>query len=552
MLRTVLTALVLLAAAPAAAQAVAPDPTTGRLLVTMDHTRPGTGVAAASRVAEAGGRISGDVVPALRLLTVSPRDPGGSRAALAARLRATPGVASVSVERRFTPRYVPNDPALSLQDPSPGTPPGTVVEWWAARQGLDRLWDVTRGAGARVAVIDTGIDATHPDLASKVVLARDRDDDPGTGPATVDEVGHGTHVASLACADADNAVGIAGAGLECGLLVFKSDLSESSVSRSIVEAVRAGADAINLSFGTSGATPAARPVVQALRLAHRRGVVVVAAAADSPVQEQGDPANVLQPAGSGADLTKGIGLTVTAAEQSGARAAYAGLGSQISMAAYGSWASAVGAGGPPGILGAFPAAQTTFDTGSPPGVPPCGCRTTFGGDTRYAYIQGTSMAAPVVAGAAALIKHLNPDLSADDVIRLLKQTAQRPVGTGWTPDLGWGILDAGAAGEAARVTDRTPPTSRLVEGGARRPGRRALRVRTADPQRTGLVASGISRIELWRATGRGSYHRLATTDGRTFSVRVRRGVRYRFQSVAVDRAGNREVLRRTRADVRVG
>ena len=65
------------------------------------------------------------------------------------------------------------------------------------------------------------------------------------------------------------------------------------------------------------------------------------------------------------------------------------------------------------------------------------------------------MAAPMVAAAAALVRHLNPDMPAAEIVRLLKQTARRPPGTGWTPDLGWGILDAGAA-LALRPDDRPP------------------------------------------------------------------------------------------------
>ncbi len=68
------------------------------------------------------------------------------------------------------------------------------------------------------------------------------------------------------------------------------------------------------------------------------------------------------------------------------------------------------------------------------------------------------MAAPMVAAAAALVRHLNPDMPAAEIVRLLKQTARRPAGTGWTADLGWGILDAGAA--LALAADDRPPRRR--------------------------------------------------------------------------------------------
>jgi serine protease len=126
------------------------------------------------------------------------RPPGGVPAeALASVLRLLPGVASVEAERRYVPRATPNDPALTAVDPNTG-----VVQWYLAREGFDRAWSISHGTGARVGVVDTGIDASHPDLASKLAVPpadwQDPSDD--TGPATTDQVGHGTHVASLACA----------------------------------------------------------------------------------------------------------------------------------------------------------------------------------------------------------------------------------------------------------------------------------------------------------------------------------------------------------------
>ncbi len=407
-------------------------------------------------MARAGARRAGHQAPAIGLLTVRPRA-GGSLRALAGRLRADPRVRSVQAERRYALRLTPNDPALNTQET--GAPPGTVVEWWAERQGLTRAWDVTRGGDATVAVIDTGADAGHPELQGRIREGIDLDDQPTDGPPSVDEVGHGTFVASIACATAGNGTGLAGAGYGCGLLVIKSDLSDSSVAQAIVTATDRGADAINMSFGTDGTTAAADAVVRAIDYAYQHDVVMVAAAADEVTEEQGDPSNILQPTGTGPEINAGKGLSVTAANFADQRATFAGRGTQISMAAYGAYQQS---SQPRGILGAFPSNTTELE--SPPlTIPPtqpCGCRTSFGGDSRYAYLQGTSMAAPMVAAAAALVRRVNPALHAADVIRILKQTASRP-GSAWSPELGWGILNAGAAVDAARGADRTPPVSRL-------------------------------------------------------------------------------------------
>ncbi len=539
--RVLLLTIVLACALPGAASA---DELTGRLLVTLDDRGKQARAAAPMVLARAAARRAGPSVPQIGLVTVRP-----ATAAVARRLRADPRVRSVAVERRARPRVVPDDPALSDLETARGTPPGTPVQWWAARTGLFEAWDAVRGEDALVGVIDSGADGTHPELQPRIREALDFDATAGAGPAVTDELGHGTHVASLACAATDNGLGLAGAGHGCGLLVIKTDFSDASVAESIVAAADRGVHALNMSFGTEGDRPAAPPIVEALRYAAAKGVVLVAAAADADTEEQGDPANVLQPTGTGPDIAQNLGLSVTAATFSDQRAPFAGRGSQISIAAYGAFERG---SGPAGLLGAFPADTTGLERGSPgpPQQPPCRCRTTFRGDPRYAYLQGTSMAAPIVTAVAALVRELNPDLPTVDVVRVLKETARRPEGTGWTAELGWGILDARAAVERARTIDKRAPTSRLR--GPRRTRRRSVALRWSgrDTSPTGVVASGIARYELWRSVDDGLPVRIASTRRTAKTVRVRPGRRYRFYTVAVDRAGNRETPP-ARGDARV-
>lgn len=517
--------------------------TTGRLLVTYDAQVPTARTSAVRAViARSGGARAGSL-PRLRTDVVRPPT-GVGPAAFARTLRRVRGVRRVQVERRHELRYQPDDPALVTPEPR-ATAPGTPLQWWAQRTGLFRAWDVTRGDGARVAVIDTGIDAGHPDLAGRILAAVD-DDAPGGGTATTDEIGHGTHVASMACAAGDNGTGLVGAGFGCRMLIFKTDLSDGSVARSIVAATDAGAHAINMSFGTDGRRPAAQVIVDAVAYAVRHDVVLVAAAADEPVQEQGDPSNVLQPTGTGPDIAAGRGLSVTAANFHDQRASFAGLGSQISLAAYGAYNVS---GGPRGIFGAFPAQRTRLEQGSI-FTSGCNCRAALEGDERYAYLQGTSMAAPIVSAVAALVRELNPDLTALEVVRLLKETAARPAGTGWSAELGWGILDAGAAISVARGIDRRAPVSRLRRTAGPRDGRVTLRwtVRDAAPAR--LLPSGLDTIEVWRSANGRKARRVARTRKSSVRLKVARGSRYDFFTIAVDKAGNRE-LAPTRADVRV-
>jgi subtilisin family serine protease len=327
-------------------------------------------------------------------------------------------------------------------------------------------------------------------------------------------------------------------------VIEKTDFTDSSISASIVDATDRHVGAINMSFGPdtpSTAPPAPDSEVRALDYAASHKVVLVAAAADTPGIEQGDPGNVLQPAGTGPMLTSGIGLDVTAAAYNGGRASFAGSGSEISLAAYGALdpdaGGLLGLGGPPpGILGAFPANQTDLES-----LPePCGCRTTFGTSNSYAYLQGTSMAAPQVAAVGAMMRTLNPYATLSDVLTALKRTAQRPAGTGWTADLGWGILNAGAALNAIRRVDRLAPVS--VVSAPRTTKSRTFVVRWSghDVQRPGLIASGIARYEIYVRTDGRRARLIDRTAGHRLTFHGRPGARYQFFAIAIDHAGNRE------------
>ena len=532
------------ALAPTAARADAP---TGRLLVLLREPSaagPAAHASAARAVlARAGARRSGADVPQIGLVTVRPA-PGGSLGALTAALRRDPAVRSVQPEYRLELRAAPNDPALTQPETASGTPPGTPIEWAYQRQGLAHLWDVTHGDSAVVGVVDTGADASHPELGGKISAAVDQ----GAGPGGADSVGHGTHVSSLACAATNDGQGMAGAGGNCRLVVERSDLTDSSIAAGIVDATNRAAQAVNLSLGDAGGRPPVDAFVSAISYAIAHGVVVVTAAADDAVSDQGQPASLVQPPGTGPDLTQNLGLSITSADffdgPSGG-----GVGSEISMAAYGSFDTFGGSAGPKGIFGAFPVNSPTqmemFDFSDPLHPrPPCNCRV---GSTPYAYLQGTSMASPQVAAVAAVIRTLNPDLSVAEVVRLLKQTARQPGSSAhfWNATLGWGILDAGSAVDTARRIDRRPPISKLRAPRLVRGTRFTLRWSGRDTAAPGVTPSGIGFFDVYASRNGQSYHRIARTSRRQMKFRGRRGSSYRFFTVATDRAGNREPRHRT-------
>lgn len=516
---------------------------TGRLLVSLRPPAEGHATIAAAATAVAarsGARPAGPGVPELRVITVEP-GPGETLPELARRLRRDPAVASVDVEHRATPRALPDDPALTIPDPAPGAA-GESLQWWAARSHFPQAWELADGDSVSVAVVDQGVDGTHPDVAPKIRALNDLDRDPTHGAANVDESGHGTHVASLACGQPGNGFGIAGAGFACGLIVEKSDLSDESVVRAIVDATDRGAGVISMSIGTDDRRRAPRAMVDAVRYAYDRGVVLVAAASDKPTTEQGDPANILQPTGTGPRPDAGKGLTVTAADFGGGKARFAGDGSQISIAAYGAFERP----GPNGILGAFPAAtgRPLIEIGTP-GSKPCGCRGDLGGDPRFAFLEGTSMATPIVAGAAALVRDLNPDLGPADVISVLKRSAQRRPGEGWTNALGWGVVDAAAALELAATIDRRPPTSSVTAPATTSSDSVVLRIAAHDTAAPAVEAAGVREVRVYARVGNGRSELVATTTAATARIAVRPGRRYAFHTRAVDRAGNVETAPRS-------
>lgn len=528
---------VAVAAAALAAPAGAAE-RTGRHLVLLEDGGPARSASAA--IARSGARREGRVIAGIGVVAVS----GPTRAIRS--LRRQPGVARVVPEYRRDFRREPNDPAWSATETAANTPGNTPLQWWLRRERFPEAWDVTTGEGATVAVIDSGIDGSHPDLASRVLFGAAF----GASSPLHDEDGHGTHVSGLACAASDNGTGVASAGFGCRLIVIKApQLRDADIVQGIMLAADRGADSINMSFG--GGPPSAA-IDKAIDFALERGVVLVAAASNEADEDQGSPGSQLQP-GDAADIDKGRGLVVTAANFADRRAG-TGLGPQISLAAYGFFGG--GAEGPPGLVSTYPSNSTpreSLELG-PSGVGgPCDCRTSVSGDNRYAYLQGTSMAVPQVAAAAALLGDLNPALSATEKLRILKHTARRTAG--WEPELGWGILDAHAAVDAARRVDRIAP--RTVIRSRRRhrmDARRYIRIRArgSDPAgRAGLLPSGLERVDVYakrQGTG-GRYRRVRRLQRAGVArIRISRPGVYRFYTRAVDEAGNREATPR-RADL---
>lgn len=190
-------------------------------------------------------------------------------------LEKDPAVESVSYNYIYKAAYTPNDSRFSNQ-------------YGLRKIKAPKAWNRTRGGGASIAVVDTGISNGHPDLRRKII-AQANCINPSTsdlscteGPQSAeDDNGHGTRVAGVAGAVTNNGEGMAGACPNCKLLIAKSLNANnvgtaSDVAGGIIWSTDQGADVINLSLGAEEAD--ATPVRKAVRRAQNRGATVVAAA----------------------------------------------------------------------------------------------------------------------------------------------------------------------------------------------------------------------------------------------------------------------------------
>ncbi|MBB5374785.1 serine protease [Deinococcus metalli] len=355
-------------------------------------------------------------------------------------LAAQPGVVSVNPNRRLEPLATPNDTYYPAQ-------------WHYPAMNLPEAWNRTTGRAITVAVVDTGIVA-HPDLAGQVLPGMDFISDPaqsgdgdGIDPDPTDPGPgeyHGTHVAGTVAARTNNGVGVAGVDWGAKLLPVRALNSAAGSLSDILMGVlwAAGetvdgvpvnpnpARVINLSVGGAGECTAAEQQVFT-RLAARGIVTVVAAGNDNVDASTVSPGNC-------ADV-----ITVGAAGPDGRRAPYSNYGARIDVLAPGGNSSlgvTVGADTyPGGVL------STSFDDAT---------RT-----SRYAFLDGTSMAAPHVSGAVALLLGQEPDLTAAQVRARLKATAA-PLGSRCdvADGCGAGLVDARALLVGSPATPAPTPT----------------------------------------------------------------------------------------------
>lgn len=286
------------------------------------------------------------------------------------------------------------------------------LEYWLADYGFTDAWKTTRGAGVTVAVIDTGVDGSVPDLAGAVVGGTDLS---GLGSAdgqtpVGDESWHGTAVAELiAGRGTGGSNGVMGVAPEASILTVSVELGEGAVGSDgqIADAVRwavdHGADVINLSL-TRNSLDWPQSWDDAFSYAFDHDVVIVAAAGNrgTGTEEVGAPATI-----PGVVAVAGVDRDGTASQDASSQ------GTTIAVSAPSERLIAVDPDGSPRVW------------------------------------SGTSGAAPIVSGLAALVRSAHPELDADDVVNRLIATADPKGDPVPGPIYGYGLIDAAAAVTAA-------------------------------------------------------------------------------------------------------
>lgn len=261
-------------------------------------------------------------------------------------------------------------------------------------------WNINQGnSDTVIAIIDTGVDLDHPDLKEKMlegynVIA------PGTPPK--DDVRHGTHVAGIAAAIGNNAIGVSGLAPKCKILPVKvlgnGTGSMETVSEGLIWAADHGADVVNMSLGTYTEN---KTLGESVKYALGKNVVCVATMGNDNVERRRYPAGFA-----------GM-IAIGSTDENDKKSSFSNYGNWITVSAPGT-----------NILSTLP---------------------TYMSPNGYGKMSGTSMAAPLVTGLVGLMRSQRKGLSPAEASKILKETADDLGDTGFDNYFGSGRVNAGKA-----------------------------------------------------------------------------------------------------------
>ena len=437
----------------------------GRILV---MPRAGMADAALDKIVDHQGRGKGRRVGRSELRIVEL--PAGLEVETVERLRRHPHIKFAEVDERV-PLQVSNDPYLGSQ-------------WHLSKIGAAAAWASTTGSGVTVAILDTGVDGTHPDLKDRMVAGRNFHDN---NTDTRDVHGHGTAVAGSAAATLDNGTGVASVAGRAWIMPMRVSLPDgsayfSTIANALTWAADQGARVANISYAVSGSAS----VQSSANYMKGKGGLVVVSAGNSGVQEAVAASDAM--------------ITVSATDSTDRRTSWSTFGKFVDIAAPGAGIYSTNRGG------------------------------------SYGSWNGTSFSSPVTAGVVALMMSANPTLPVADVQRLLFSTATDLGAAGYDAEYGWGRVNAYAAVQAAlsaaATTDTQPPT--VVVGNPQ-----------ASSTVSGLVAvdvtasddKGVARVDLLVNGSKVSSDSTAPFAFSWDSSKVANGMA-ELKVVAVDAAGN--------------
>jgi subtilisin family serine protease len=305
--------------------------------------------------------------------------------ALLAALRKDPGIEFVERDGIGWAAFVPNDPYVT-----------SGQEWHLEKIQAFQAWDLGTGTtNTPVAILDSGINAAHPDFAGQVLPGYDF---VNGDTNTADDFGHGTAVAGVVAAAGNNDIGVAGVAYGCMVLPVKvmdanGSASYSAIAQGICYAVDQGARVINISIAGNSASATLQAAVD---YAWSNNAVVVAAAGNNANSTPQYPAA----------CNHAVAVGATTSDDS--LASFSSFGSFLTLTA-------------PGVN----IWTTQSDLSNP-----------------YGAWSGTSLASPIVAGIAALLVSANPSLSNTQIVTLLEQGAVGLGAPGYDTTFGYGRADA--------------------------------------------------------------------------------------------------------------
>jgi hypothetical protein len=354
-----------------------------------------------------------------------------SEKAVAARLAHHPAFKFAEIDQEVEPAFIPNDPYYGSA-------------WHLPKIGAPFAWDSSLGSGVTIAILDSGVDSTHPDLATELVPGWNFYDNNSN---TSDVYGHGTKVAGAAAAAGNNALGVASVAARSKIMPIRiTDLSGmgywSMIAQGLVYAADHGARVANVSFLGLSDSSTVRNAAQYMK---NKGGLVIVSGGNTGAQQNYAATTTMIP--------------VSATDGNDARTSWSSYGNYIALAAPGAgiWSTTKGGG--------------------------------------YGAVSGTSFSSPVTAGVVALMMAAKPTLFNTQIESLLYSTAVDLGTPGRDPYYGYGRVNAARAVQAATGTalagDTQAPAVSITSpaGGSTVTGLVGVNVAASDNV-------GVARVEL--------------------------------------------------------